>query len=101
MFDYHMHSTFSADCETPMEKTIESAIEKGLTEICFTEHIDYDYPDETIVFDLDIPNYTKKLTEMNEKYGDRIVIKKGVEIGVEPHLLPRYEALLKKEAFDF
>lgn len=101
MFDFHMHSNFSADCDTPMEKTIEAAIEKGLTEICFTEHIDYDYPDESIVFDLDIPNYTRKVAEMRTKFADKITIRKGVEIGVQPYLLPRYEELLAEEAFDF
>lgn len=101
MFDYHMHSDFSADCETPMERTIESAIKLGLTEICFTEHIDYEYPDETIVFELDIPKYNEKIKAMQEKYKDQIQIKKGVEIGVQPYLLDRYKALLNKEAFDF
>ena len=96
-----MHSDFSADCDTPMEKTIESAINRGLKEICFTEHIDYDYPDPTIVFDLDIDNYRKKLNELREKYKDKITIKTGVEIGLQPHLLERYNQLLNKEKFDF
>ena len=101
MFDYHMHSDFSADCEEPMENTIESAIEKGLKEICFTEHIDYEYPDPTIVFDLDIPKYNEKLKQLQEKYAEKITIKKGVEIGVQPYLLKRYNKLLSKEHFDF
>lgn len=101
MFDYHMHSDFSADCTTKMEDTIESSIKKGLTEICFTEHIDYEYPDETIVFDLDIPAYKQKLAAMRAKYGQQITIKTGVEIGVQPYLLPRYDELLTKETFDF
>lgn len=101
MFDYHMHSDFSADCETPMEETIESAIQKGLKEICFTEHIDYEYPDPTIVFDLDLPKYAEQIKEMQNKYRDQITIKKGVEIGVQPYLLERYEKTLVKEEFDF
>lgn len=101
MFDYHMHSTFSADCETPMEETVLSAIDKGVKEICFTEHIDYEYPDTSIVFDLDIPAYTKHLEQMKTKYAKEINIKKGVEIGVQPHLMDRYQALLDKEYFDF
>lgn len=101
MFDYHMHSTFSADCETPMEETVKAAIEKGLKEICFTEHIDYEYPDPTIVFDLDIPSYTKEIERLQNKYAQKITIKKGVEIGVQPHLLERYERLLADEYFDF
>src|SRR5699024_4301029 len=34
-------------------------------------------------------------------YSDRITIKKGVEIGVQPHLLEKYTTLLEKETFDF
>jgi len=43
MFDYHVHTTFSPDAQSPMEEVVISAIEKGLTEICFTDHIDYDW----------------------------------------------------------
>lgn len=101
MFDYHLHSDFSADCSTPMEQTIEEAVKRGLSEICFTEHIDYDYPDPTIQFDLDIASYDKKIKKMQATYADRIRIKKGVEIGVQPYLLPRYKKLLDEERFDF
>ena len=101
MFDFHMHSNFSADSDTPMEEMVEAAIEKGLKKICFTEHIDYEYPDPTITFDLDLPNYDKKIKEMQDTYKDKIIIKKGVEIGVQPYLLERYEETLKDEYFDF
>src|SRR5699024_11598320 len=96
IFDYHIHSDFSADCSTPMEKTNEKAIEDGLKEICFTDHIDYDYPDPTIKFDHDLPTNEQKITDMQSLYSDRITIKKGVEIGVQPHLLEKYTTLLEK-----
>lgn len=101
MFDFHMHSDFSEDCSTPMEATIESAIEKGFSKICFTEHLDYDYPDPDFTFDLDTESYDTKIRQMQEKYGDRITIKKGIEIGMQPHLFARYERLLSKNKFDF
>lgn len=101
MFDYHMHSDFSADCDTPMEKTIEKAIELGLEEICFTEHIDYDYPDKDWIFEFDLKEYDKKIKEMQAQYAGEITIKKGVEIGLQPHLLSRYEKLMTEETFDF
>ncbi|NBJ70017.1 MULTISPECIES: histidinol-phosphatase HisJ family protein [Clostridia] len=101
MFDFHIHSDFSADCETPMEETIEVAIQKGLTEICFTEHIDEDYPDPTIDFSLDLPNYDAKINEMQCLYQDQIVIRKGLEIGVQPHLLTSCQQIVKAAYFDF
>lgn len=101
MFDYHMHSDFSADCEEPMEKTIQSAIDKGLTEICFTEHVDYDYPDPTISFDLDYQAYDQKIKEMQQKYAGKLGIKKGVEVGIEPCYIDRFNEMLSREQFDF
>lgn len=101
MFDYHIHSDFSADCETPMERTVEKAIQIGLKEICFTEHIDYDYPDPTISFELDLERYNAQIKKLQGKYGDRIAIMKGVEIGIEPCFISRFQSMLKEEQFDF
>ena len=58
LWDTHMHSQFSGDSEAPQEEMISSAIEKGLAGICFTDHLDIDYPEEPDIFLLDLPNYT-------------------------------------------
>ena len=39
LWDCHMHSSFSADSETPMEDMIQTAVDKGLTGICFTASV--------------------------------------------------------------
>lgn len=101
MFDYHMHSDFSADCSVSMERMVLGAIEKGLQEICFTEHIDYEYPDETIVFEFDLHAYDAKIKELQAKYEGHIFIKKGVELGVQPHILHKYDKLMENHSFDF
>src|SRR5690625_3373991 len=101
MFDFHIHSDVSKDCFTPMEQTIESAINKGFHKICFTEHIDYDYPDPDFTFDLDFNKYTEKKKQMQITYRDKITIKKGIEFGIQPHLFDRYIELLQREPFDF
>ena len=33
--DYHVHTYYSDDSKTPMEKQVERAISLGLREICF------------------------------------------------------------------
>jgi histidinol-phosphatase (PHP family) len=48
-----MHSQFSGDSEAPQEEMIATAIEKGLAGICFTDHLDIDYPEEPNIFLLD------------------------------------------------
>ena len=44
LWDCHMHSSFSADSDTPTEDMIRRSIALGLEGICFTEHLDPDYP---------------------------------------------------------
>ena len=42
--DFHLHSSFSGDSEAPMEDMIQKGISLGLTQMCFTEHMDFDFP---------------------------------------------------------
>lgn len=101
MFDYHMHSNFSADCSVKMEDMVHGAISKGLTKICFTEHIDYEYPDKSFIFEFNLHEYDEKVKQLQHKYQDKIKIHKGVEIGVQPHILDQYKTLMDQETFDF
>lgn len=101
MFDYHVHSNFSADCNIEMETMIQNGIQIGLKEICFTDHHDQDYHDNSITFDLDFEKYCKTIDHLTEKYKNRITIKKGIELGIQPHIISDYEKLLKDYAFDF
>ena len=39
--DYHVHTYYSDDSECPMEDMINRALQLGLDEIAFTEHVDY------------------------------------------------------------
>ena len=39
--DYHVHTKYSDDSEYPMEEAVRDAIALGLSEICFTDHVDY------------------------------------------------------------
>ena len=63
--DYHMHSHFSGDSQANIDDMIQNAIKRGLTHICITDHLDYDYQitDETPkgIFDLDISACAKEI----------------------------------------
>ena len=101
MFDYHVHSDFSSDCDIEMETMIKSAIQNGLKELCFTDHHDQDYTDASISFSLDIENYCNKIDHFKKKYENKITIKKGIELGIQPHIIADYEKLVKDNTFDF
>lgn len=103
--DYHLHTHNSGDSDASMEAMIESAINRGLSEICFTDHMDMDYPiTEDIPKDyflLDTPSYKKELYKFKEIYKDKITIKFGVEIGMQEHIASQNTGYAHSESFDF
>ena len=101
LWDVHMHSQFSGDSQTPQEAMIQSAIEKGLSGICFTDHLDIDYPEEPGLFLLDLPNYTSSVSAYQKTYASKIPILLGVELGLQPHLAGLHEDILSQYPFDF
>lgn len=100
--DYHVHSFFSSDSKASMESMIERAITLGFTRICFTDHMDYDFPKQyTHNFEFDPEEYFKKLKCMKETYQDKIKVLYGIECGMQPHLGKRFNSLITSFPFDF
>ncbi|WP_092869945.1 histidinol-phosphatase HisJ family protein [Acetitomaculum ruminis] len=98
--DYHLHSDFSADSQEKPENQILQGIKLGLKHMCFTDHVDYDYPLDEI-FEFDMEEYFNTLNALKEKYKDQIEVHIGVELGLQPHLQERYDRLLSSYPFDF
>ena len=122
--DYHIHSEFSDDSREPMENQVRRAIELGLEEICFPEHVDYgikkDWDEGNIEWrggdgvnytddqkeplaNADYPAYFDKLRRMKEEFGGRIRIRQGLEFGIQTITIPQYERLWEryKDELDF
>lgn len=103
--DYHLHTSFSGDSDTPMEEMIIKGIEKGLTQMCFTEHHDFDYPIwgefPAGIFELNPDSYLYDFLKYKEKYADKIKLCFGVELGMQPHLSRRNAAFAKAHDYDF
>lgn len=99
-YDYHMHSSFSADSTTPMEDMIKKSIELGLKEICFTDHIDYNITKKHIAT-VDYNDYFEKLNYYKNKYANKISIKKGIEMGLQLPILERCSKEINEHDFDF
>lgn len=103
--DYHLHTDFSSDSKTPMEEMILAGIKKGLRTMCFTEHMDYDYPvpsdDPTLTFLVDMDSYLAKTKELAAKYVGKCDILFGIELGVQPHLYDDLKNLTTFYPFDF
>lgn len=99
MLDYHMHSDISADSEADMIKMAESAYKKGLKEICFTEHIDLEFPSE-ISYAIDFERYKRKYAQVKDMFpGMRI--NKGIEAGFGLDTNERTARIVTEHDLDF
>ena len=105
MVDYHIHTDHSGDGKTPTEVQVKAAIEKGLSEICITSHYDPDSPAKAFMnFELDFPKYIADIEKCKSSLGDKIIIKTGVEIGLQadkPHVLAAAGRNVKSYPLDF
>lgn len=121
--DYHLHCEFSDDSNEPMENQVEQAIQLGLDEMCFTDHVDYgikrDWGDsrgiitkhaiehgeevDLVLANVNYPKYFEKLKKMKQIYGDKITIKQGLEFGIQSITVDEYQKLFDtyKNELDF
>ncbi|MCC8044739.1 MAG: histidinol-phosphatase HisJ family protein [Clostridiales bacterium] len=101
LHDFHMHSDFSGDSETPAKEMIRRAMDLGLRGICFTEHLDIDAPPGDADFSLDLDAYFPRMKQLQEEYRGRLQISIGMEFGIMPHLPRELAALTRKYEFDY
>ena len=101
LYDFHLHSDFSGDCETPATLMIEKALSLGLKGLCFTEHHDIDAPVCDIDFTTDFDNYFPTLQNLRDQCSDRLEIGIGMEFGLLPHLPSALYQLLDRWPYDF
>lgn len=99
--DIHVHSSFSTDSDADMEAVVREAISRQIDVLCFTDHIDWNYPVPDLIFDFDKEAYFRRIADLRNEYGGKIRILGGVELGMQPGLGKPYADLLKQYPFDF
>lgn len=100
--DCHMHSEFSSDSHTPIEDMIKGSIKKRLTTICFTEHMDYNFPSKyNLPFVFDVEEYFHKTDELINRYSSDITILRGIEIGLKSGTEEKYNTLMNNYPWDY
>ncbi len=101
--DFHMHCRFSTDSEAAPEAMCEAALARGLTEICFTDHMDLGFEDPSW-FRFDPEAYFRTLEDVKRAYAGRLKVRIGVELGLvpdDPALAREAEALAKGWPWEF
>ena len=100
-YDYHTHSAFSDDSDTPMKDMLDQAVRLGVREIAVTDHFDPGYPDPEFPFELDFEAYHRALEENCSAYADRLKIVKGIEIGIMDTQLDRCREAARSYDYDY
>jgi histidinol-phosphatase (PHP family) len=105
--DLHIHTPYSRHATGTMEETVLSAIDKGLTEIGFSDH--FPYPDGFVepVPNCAIPDartfemYIYEADRLREKYSGRIDIRLGTEIDFLPEYFSDIQEHLGRYRLDY
>lgn len=100
VFDYHVHTTQSSDCETPMMASCEAAVAAGVTEIAFTDHIEHEPADPSFGY-WNGRAYRDDLGRARERFGDHLTILAGAEVDFNVRIASQVEAFLGRHEFDF
>lgn len=101
MFDCHLHSFFSGDSEMDAKVACEASLKLGLDGLAFTDHLDIDYPNPDIRFNLDYDSYIRFMNELRTIYEGRLKILKGIEVGIQPHVIEESLKVVEKYDYDY
>ena len=98
MFDFHIHTNVSFDGRCEAWQVLRAAQEKGLKEICFTDHIDHEVgvDKEIMVF-----NFDEYAAAYDHLQADGLKIRRGVEYGIKPYNMEQMKRELAMRPFDF
>lgn len=99
--DFHMHTAFSGDSDTPVRDQIARAIELGMSEICITDHHDFDPRMKDNPFLLELDAYQKGIRAAQEEFGGRIRVNYGIELGLMLHVQEHIDQVTASYPFDF
>lgn len=101
LWDTHMHTHFSGDSEADSREMVHSAISKGLDGLCFTDHLDIDYPNDPSEFLIDFSAYFDELTQVQTEFSSDFPVRIGLELGLQEHLSKKLPEIVSTHPFDF
>ncbi len=102
--DYHVHSSCSFDAKDRMADMAKAELKRGVTEICFTDHVDFG-DQQTMQIGperFQLPKtQVKQFVEAMEKAREGIDIKLGLELGEGNHDPARAKRIYAMPEYDF
>ena len=98
MYDYHIHSRVSFDGHDTGEALARAALDAGLEEICFTDHIDYDPMGTMGNMAFDTEQYNAEYDHLSLP---GLKIRRGMEFGMTRDNVSQFRKELNRRHFDF
>lgn len=99
--DYHVHTQFSPDSAVKMEDMVKRGIELGLTEMAFTDHVDFDSPGGDFHTLENYREYYPVFSRLKAQYAPKITLLLGIENGYQPHVTQEMSRILQETPLDF
>ena len=98
MFDYHMHTTVSFDGHDTGLRMVQAALDAGLREICFTDHVDDDPEGLGIDMRFSLDAYRAAYDDLQ---AEGLAIRRGLEFGLLKDNQQTVKDYLSQYPFDF
>ncbi len=101
MPDYHIHTALCKHARGGMEEYVERAIEIGLDEIGFADHMPVMPEPQFCMGWNDLPVYLARVRELRERYRDQISIRLGCEMDIVPGREDEIRNIISESGFDY
>lgn len=96
--DLHIHTNYSFDSKATAQQYIDTALQRGVNVLCFTDHIEANDLFNTFnTFEFE--RRAKEFAELKKEYKGQVLILSGVEFG-EPHMHPKEMAFINSLGLD-
>ena len=101
MIDYHVHTALCNHADGSMQEYVERACEKGLSEICFLDHLTL-HPGgaHLSMRPADLPFYFYSARDLADRYKVRISVKAGLEVDYDPAYADQIRSIIAPFDFD-
>jgi histidinol-phosphatase (PHP family) len=101
--DYHVHTSMCGHAAGTMEESVRAAIELGLEEVGFADHLPFLYTDDPTLSmkPEELSIYVEQVLTLKEIYADRITVRLGIEADYYYETVDRVAKMLEAHSFDY
>jgi len=101
MIDHHVHTTLCNHAQGVMGAYVKRAIEKGLKEICFLDHLTISEPGNRFSMTPgEVSFYFQAVQNLKNNFSEVISIKAGLEVDFSPENTDLVQEILETFSFD-